>query len=103
MKPIVWVVQEGKNDYSPAEDFGEVRFITESDLRSMEDSRQNAAVEHDIIRFKASYAQGIDYIIPVGNPMLVVKIAMSLPSGEHKFLKWDGRRAAYIAFNVKGS
>ncbi len=33
--PKVWVVQEGNNDYAPAEKFGEVRFITNSDLRAM--------------------------------------------------------------------
>lgn len=98
MNPKVWVVQEGNNDYAPAEEFGEVHFITHSDLRAMADSRQNKHVEADVRKFKAEYLPGTDYIIPTGNPMVVALATMAIGPGEHKFLKWDGRRAAYIPF-----
>lgn len=94
---IVWVLQEGNNNYAPAQEFGEVRFITTGDLRSM-DGQQNSAVYADIRKFLAQYAQGLDYIIPAGNPMLASLLSMSLASGNHKFLKWDGRIASYIPF-----
>ena len=94
-KPIVWAVQEGKNDYAAAEDFGEVRFITTSDYRSI-DCQQNDKVKHDIRRFLSCYNQGTDLIIPTGNPMTIAIVNMSLRKGKHKFLKWDGRRATYI-------
>ncbi len=100
MNSRVWVVQEGNNDYAPAEEFGEVRFITHADLRAMADSKQNLHVEADIRKFKAEYIPGTDYIIPTGNPMVVALVTMALPRAEHKFLKWDGRRAGYIPFTL---
>lgn len=96
----VWVVQEGRNDYSAAEDFGEVEFITRSDLRPMAGSRQNAEVINDIKRFRSLYVPGVDYIVPVGNLMVVTLVIMALGPMEHRFLKWDGRRAIYIPYNL---
>lgn len=96
--PRVWVVQEGNNDYAPAEDFGEVRFITSSDLRSVPGSKQNQHVASDIRKFKADYLAGVDYIVPVGNPMVIALTVMALQPGNHNFLKWDGRRATYVPF-----
>lgn len=100
MNSRVWVVQEGNNDYASAEEFGEVRFITHADLRAMPDSKQNRHVEADIRKFKAEYLPGTDYIIPTGNPMVVALATLSLATVPHKFLKWDGRRQAYIPFTL---
>lgn len=96
--PNVWVVQEGNNDYSSAEEFGTVRFVTKGDLRNLVGCDQNKQVENDIKIFNANYLQGTDYIVVVGNPMISVLLAMSIRSGSHKFLKWDGRRSQYIPF-----
>lgn len=96
--PKVWVIQEGNNDYSSAESFGEVNFVTRSDLRSMEGSAQNQELLADIRRFLSNYVAGVDYIIPVGNPMVSALVCMSLPRTDHRLLKWDGRRATYIPF-----
>jgi hypothetical protein len=95
----VWVIQEGNNDYSSAEQFGEVRFITKGDLRVM-DGQQNSGVMADIRRFLSDYLQGVDYIIPVGNPMITVLVAMAIGSGDHRFLKWDGRKVAYLPYTL---
>lgn len=103
IRPVtrVWVVQEGKNDYSSAEDeYGVVHFITESELRNIPNSQQNIGVISDIRKFRSEYIPGRDYIIPAGNPMVVALVTMSLGPGSHNFLKWDGRRAAYIPFKL---
>lgn len=97
--PKVWVIQEGRNDYSSAEEFGEVRFITESDLMMIE-GRRNKEVRQDYKNFVAQYVAGIDYILPAGNPMLVATFMLSLPRVTHKLLKWDGRRAIYFPFEI---
>jgi len=100
--PIVWVIQEGRNDYAPAEEYGEVRFVTKADLTKFNDSQQNLEVTHDLKKFLTQYVVGVDYIIPAGNPMLVAMATMSLTSGtQHNFLKWDGRRAMYIPYTLK--
>lgn len=98
--PIVWVVQEGNNDYAPAEEYGDVRFITSSDYTKIEGSQQNKNVEHDIKRFLSFYIPGRDHIIPSGNPMVAALVSMSLPPHTHNMLKWDGRRALYIPYKL---
>ena len=96
----VWVIQEGKNDYSSAENYGEVNFVTRSDYRTTKGSQQNATVISDIARFRTDYIAGMDYIILAGNPIVTALVVMSLVDGNHRFLKWDGRRSEYIPFTL---
>ena len=98
--PVIWVIQEGRNDYGPAEEYGEVRFVTRADLTKVEGSKQNEQVQFDLAVFLTKYVAGVDYIIPAGNPMVVALATLSLKPGEHKFLKWDGRRALYIPYGL---
>lgn len=99
MTQRVYVVQEGRNDYAPAENFGEVEFITTGDLRTME-GEQNSEVYADIRRFKSEYITGHDFIVPAGNPAVVALVMMALPAGDHRLLKWDGRRATYVQYTI---
>lgn len=98
--PRVWVIQEGRNDYSAAEEFGDVHFITKADLSKVKNSSQNAEVEQDFRKFNSQYVAGTDYIIPAGNPVVVAIYLISLSGKHHKFLKWDGRRAVYVPFEI---
>ena len=79
---IVWVVQEGNNDYAPAEKIGEVRFITKTDYRSMPDSEQSKQVIADVRKFLTQYIAGKDFIAPAGNPVTCALVAMALSQGE---------------------
>lgn len=97
--PKVWVIQEGRNDYAPAESFGEVNFVTRGDLRSM-DGQQNSEVAADIRRFLSNYVAGVDYIVPAGNPMVVALVSMALAPTDHLFLKWDGMRVTYVPYTL---
>lgn len=94
--PTVWVVQEVNNNYEPAEQFGLVEFITRSEITNIPKSKQNTNVHMDVREFLSKYIPGYDFIVPAGNPMTVALVTMSLPVGEHNFLKWDGRRALYV-------
>lgn len=97
--PQVWVVQEGRNDYAAAEEFGEVRFITDSEFRSMPGCQQNLNVLADIKKFKSLYIAHTDYIVLSGNLMTIALLIMALDDGpDHRFLKWDGRKTAYTPF-----
>lgn len=100
--PKVWVIQEGNNDYAPAEKFGEVRFITRADLRSIASSSVNEQAVADVAKFLEEYRPEIDYIVPVGNPMMIIYVAMLVHkrSPEHRYLKWDGRQADYVVFKI---
>jgi hypothetical protein len=103
MSTRVFVIQEGSNDYSPAEKYGEIHFITKSDLRNIEGCQQNEVLFADLRKFWSEYIPGEDFIVPVGNPALIALVGMSLPPGVHKFLKWDGRRAEYIPFHLNAN
>jgi len=96
----VWVLQESGNDYSSAEEYGEVQFVTHTDITKIKGSQRNLQVGQDVRRFLSEYILGSDYIIPAGNPMLVCMVLMSLPTGTHQFLKWDGRRSLYIPYHI---
>lgn len=100
--PVVWVVQEGNNDYAPAEKHGEVRFITRADLRSIPESSVNEQAVSDVKAFVEEYQPEIDFIVPVGNPMMIIYVTMlvSKVADEHKYLKWDGRQADYVVFKI---
>lgn len=101
-QPKVWVIQEGNNDYAPAEKFGEVRFITRADLRSVAASSVNEQAVADVAKFLEEYRPEIDYIVPVGNPMMIIYVSMLVhkQSPEHRYLKWDGRQADYVTFKI---
>ncbi len=99
--PRVFVIQEGRGDYTPAEEFGTVHFVTTGELTKFEDSKQNDEVMHDIRRMLAGYIPGVDFIVPAGNPALVSLVMMSLSGVAHNILKWDGRQSRYIPYNLK--
>lgn len=103
-KPIVWVAQEGVNDYSPAEEFGEVRFITRHDWVKMAGSRVNSWISEDIREFITQYVPGVDFVVMAGNPIVTSLIVSAMvykhATSEHQYLKWDGRRGIYIPHSV---
>lgn len=100
--PVVWVIQEGNNDYAPAEKYGEVRFITRADLRSIPESSVNEQAIQDTKAFVEEYDPQIDYIVPVGNPMMIIYVAVLVAekADTHRYLKWDGRQADYVVFKM---
>lgn len=104
-QPIVWVIQEGNNDYAPAEKYGEVRFVTRADLRSIPSSSVNEQAIIDIKDFVAQYDPEIDYIVPVGNPMMTIFVAtlVAQKADIHNYLKWDGRQADYVVFKMSNT
>lgn len=99
-KSMVWVFQEGKNDYSPAEEFGKVNFITRTELVAYADNAKNAQVYKDIRDFNSKYVAGLDFIIPTGNPIGISLLGMSLSKCVHSFLKWDSHRGVYVRFDL---
>lgn len=99
-KSVVWVVQDNGNDYSRAELYGEVRFITKSDLSPLTGTKTNSFVFSDIRKFKSLYVAGTDFIVLVGNPMVVASVVMAVGSGIHRMLKWDGRMGDYIMYTL---
>lgn len=101
--PIVWVVEQGAFDYSPARVFGdEIRVLTADKMTPNADASWHARVIQQMRRELSSYIPGIDFIIPTGRPVRMMLVAMILrEKGErHKLLGWDDKTQRYFLYEL---
>ena len=76
--PTVYVVQENPRiNYTPAEKFGIVKFLTTDEYSPSQHSIRNKRILGDIIRGLANFDPDRDYIILSGNP-IIMSFAFSL-------------------------
>lgn len=98
-KSIVWACKEQVTrnaigitamDYSPAESYGELRFITRTDLPLHSSSTVREVWEDDVARFATCYNPETDYIIATGQPTAIFAIghALGLVNKTPRFLVW---------------
>lgn len=96
----VWVVQENpRMDYSPAEQFGQVHFMTADEFRPMATSLKNEHVIADLER-GVSQLDEDDWLILTGNPIAMgytFHLAIQ-KNGRVKCLQWDRMRGEYRPF-----
>jgi hypothetical protein len=97
------VVQENPGmDYAPAEQFGDVRFITSREFRSVAGSFYNemilAAIESAMVKFKPEH----DYLVFTGNPAIIgytfhlaYQRALESSGKEFRCLQWNRLRGEY--------
>lgn len=107
--PTVFVVQENPHlDYSDAERFGEVEFITNIEFSPIKGSLNNERVLTDIRHAMAKFDPHRDYLLMTGNP-ISIGYAFHLAI-RHSYLgttrvplnllRWDGitRRYQHVTF-----
>ena len=92
MGPKVYVTQfSQKLNYSSAQQFGEVVFLTDKEYRAeptLAAHNDNIVVEMET-NFDL-YNAGTDYILLTGSPMASVLLGVLLQGeGTHKLLKWN--------------
>lgn len=94
----VYVTQEGKFDYSPAEAYGDVVFLTGDELVPIKGSLRNESLI-DSLRFQLQkYDPEEDFILPSGSPYvsaLVFYILGSKNVGKLRMLRWSNRDKQY--------
>ena len=100
--PIIWVVEQGAFDYSPARVFGgEIRPLVIDPLTPNAASANwhNKAIQQ-MRRALADYIPGIDFVIPTGRPvrMMLAALIMRERGEVHKFLGWDDRQQRYFSY-----
>lgn len=101
--PIVWVVEQGEFDYSPARVFGgEIRVITADKLTPNADPSWHAKVIQQMRRDFSGYVPGVDYVIPTGRPvrMMLAAMVMRERGDRHKLLGWDDRTQRYFLYEL---
>lgn len=106
--PKVVVVQENPHlDYSDAERYGDVEFITNLEYSDMANSLNNEHVLSDVRNKMAKFNPNEDYLLMTGNPItmgyafhLAMEIAEAGAARQQiKLLRWDGITRTYRAVN----
>jgi len=98
-KPTVFVVKEQLRrnatgsepmDLSPAMAYGDIEFITRSDMPLYPNSSIQSAWTEDVQKFAAKYDQKADFIIAIGQPTAIFAVghALGLLAKTPRFLVW---------------
>lgn len=93
----VWVTQETDKDFSGAEAWGRVEFLTKDDLSNMKNSLKNEELINRI-RFLLHRFGPDDWVVPAGSPYVAAVVFMVLGQmGVRKLniLRWDNRDLMY--------
>ena len=88
---------ESKFDLASASEYGELRYVLSSNAAPWSDG-----ILSDIEREMADYVSGRDYILLIGNPILIALVAVvAARSGPIiQFLQWNGRQCKYLPVTI---
>ena len=99
----VYVTQEVFSaDYRDAQRYGDVVFLTASEVSMTSQSLHNVKLVEQIRRGLHKYDPGVDYIAPSGSPVITGLVFAILAEKTHRFnvLKWNGRDQCYTAVTI---
>lgn len=94
----VFITQENPNlNYLPAEQFGEIVFLTHHDYSVVRNSLRNEAVVEEIRTNLRNYDPKNDYIVISGSPVIAGIVFMILreKTEEMNILRWSNRDHLY--------
>lgn len=108
--PTVWACKEQvvrshdgavAMDYSPAESYGKLRFITRTDLPFHADSTIRNVWADDVQSFVEQYDPEVDYIITTGQPAAIFAMGWALGrvNKTPRFLVWRREDNHYRVLN----
>lgn len=101
--PKVFVTQETNYDFSPAEAYGEIVFITNDDVNNINGSIHNISLMQQIRRCLHQFNQDEDFVIISGSPYVAALAFMVLGLKGRtniKFLRWSNRDKTYTPISV---
>jgi len=104
--PRVFVTHENPAlNYQPAEDFGDVEFLTNQDLSPMHNSLNNEAIIENMRKSLTRFDPKNDYIVLSGSPVVTAVAFMLLRERTDTLnvLRWSNRDHVYqhILVSVK--
>ena len=103
LRPTVYMTQEGHFDYSGADDYGELKFITAEDFNSAPNSIINTQVINDIVGALRDFNKESDWVIASGSPYItaIVFLVLGLMGIESvNILRWDNRSRKYNELTI---
>ncbi len=102
----VFITQENPNlNYLPAEEFGELVFVTRDDLSPVKNSLNNEHVRATISRVLADFNPHFDYVCVSGSPSVTALCFMIL-ARKHtqvRVLRWSNRDGKYSVIHLNAS
>ncbi len=102
-KPKVYVTQETNYDFTPAERFGDVVFLTHKDLNNMRASIHNDKVVAEIKDKIKHYDPDEDWFVIAGSPYIAAVVFMLLGRKHNaiRILRWDNRDFRYVPLHIE--
>jgi len=95
----VFVTQETQHDFTEAEKFGTVEFLTAKDLNNNRNSQHNEALVADIAHRLRRFNPEQDYLVITGSPYISALVFLLLGLRRERslrILRWDNRDLKYI-------
>lgn len=99
----VYITQENRRwDYTPAEQFGDVEFVTGSEYSNMTNSPSNARIRTEIAEMSSNFEPSQDYILQSGDPIIFAMTynALIVKFGSVQVLKYDRRHNVYLPYQM---
>lgn len=96
---IVYVTQETDYDFSRAEAYGEVVFLTRDDLNNLKGSLQNEVVISQLAAKLSKFNEQDDWMVITGSPYIAAAVFLILGKRNVRtvrVLRWDNRDHRYI-------
>lgn len=100
----VYITQETGFNFTDAENFGAVEFITREDLNNTKGSLHNERVVRDVRRKIKELNPDEDYVVIAGSPYVSALVFALLGRRGVKtlrILRWDNRDQVYIPMHVE--
>lgn len=95
LKPTVWVIKEQVSqgnamDYSPAMFYGDIKFVTRSDIPLHPRSSVQLTWDNDVKTFVNEYNEDTDFIVATGQPTAIFAVghALGLADKSPRYLVW---------------
>jgi hypothetical protein len=107
-RPRVFVTQETELNFAPAEQFGNIEFITIADLNNIKGSLHNDKLVVDIAAKLQSFDEKTDFIVITGSPYVSALVFLLLGRRgvrNVKLLRWSNRDFNYtpMFIDVRGA
>lgn len=102
--PTVYVTQETNHDFSSAEGFGDVVFLTHQDFINIRHSAHNEGLLSDLSFKLKKYDPEQDYIVTAGSPYVIAAVFLLLGARAMRsirILRWDNRDRKYIPLFIE--
>ena len=97
-QPKVFITQENPNlNYSPAEQFGDVHFLTRGDFSPIKNSLNNEFIVDELRKKLKDYNPATDYLVVSGSPVVSAVVFMLIREITQvvRILRWSNRDQVY--------